>query len=209
MMKKWQIIAPLSLAAAGGAAALVLLKKKPATKADKPQAAKGAPAKAAKPAPAKKAPANEKTGSYSFISGFQNASTVEMTLRYDADRFSFDVVEENFLLYSSDSHVALMEGEDFLLQIEYASFYTGEDLAAHTRSLREKYADVAEIAYGANKGLRYYEGDNVCFQFPVDEHSYVLVTVVKAKGNDDELSALPEYEDMKDILGSMKFAKIG
>ena len=89
-MKKWTILAPLGLAAAG-AAALVLLKKKPEAKA---APAKGGPAK--KPAPVK-APANLKTGSYSFISGFQNASTVEMTLDYDADRFSFAVVEENFL----------------------------------------------------------------------------------------------------------------
>ena len=78
-MKKWTILAPLGLAAAG-AAALVLLKKKPEAKA---APAKGGPAK--KPAPAK-APANLKTGSYSFISGFQNASTVKMTLDYGADR---------------------------------------------------------------------------------------------------------------------------
>ena len=58
-MKKWTILAPLGLAAAG-AAALVLLKKKPEVKA---APAKGGPAK--KPAPAK-APANLKTGSYSF-----------------------------------------------------------------------------------------------------------------------------------------------
>ena len=134
---------------------------------------------------------------------------MELTLRYDAERFSFDVVEENFLFYSSDSHVAILEGEDFSLQIEYAPFYAGEDFAAHTKTLQEKYAEVASVTYGPNAGLRYYEGDNVCFHFPVDEHSYMLVTAVKAKGNDDELSALPDYEDMKDILGSMKFATVG
>ena len=107
-MKKWTILAPLGLAAAG-AAALLLLKKKPEAKA---ASVKAAPAK--KPAPAK-APANLKTGSYSFISGFQNAVTVDMTLDYDADAFSFAVVEEGFLSYSSDSHVAILEGEDFSL----------------------------------------------------------------------------------------------
>lgn len=202
-MKKWQIIVPLSLAAVGGAIGLVLMRKKaPAAPAAKAQSSGRA-------APAKKAPANEKTGSYSFISGFRNAATMELTLRYDADRFSFDVVEEDFLVYSSDSHVALMEGEDFLLQIEYAAFYTGEDFEAHTKAVREKHGDLVPAAFGANRGIRYFEGDNVCFHFPVDEHSYVLITAMKAKGNDDPLSALPEYEDLKDILGSIQLAKIG
>lgn len=198
-MKKWQIIAPLSLAAAG-AVGLVLMKKK--------KAAPAAPKAAGKPA-VKKAPANEKTGSYSFVSGFQDAATMELTLRYDADRFGFAVVEEGFLSYSSDSHVALLEGEDFSLQLEYAAYYSGEDFAAHTEAVREKHSSLAPAVYGSNSGIRFLEGDNVCFCFPVDAHSYLLVTAVKAKGNDDPLSALPEYEDMKDILGSMKFEKIG
>ena len=108
-MKKWTILAPLGLAA-GAAAALLLLKKKPAEKAAAPKAA---PQKAAP-----KAPANLKQGSYSFISGFQNAATVDMSLDYDSDAFSFAVVEEGFLSYSSDSHVAILEGEDFSLQVE-------------------------------------------------------------------------------------------
>ena len=199
-MKKWQIIAPLSLAAAGGAA-FFLLKKKKASGEAKPKAA-GKPA-------AKKAPANEKTGSYSFVSGYQDAATMELTLRYDADRFGFRVVEEDFLSYSSDSHVALLEGEDFSLQLEYAAYYSGEDFAGHTEAVREKHSSLAPAVYGANEGIRYFEGDNVCFCFPVDAHSYVLITAVKAKGNDDPLSALPDYEDMKDILGSIRFAKVG
>ena len=201
-MKKWQIIAPLSLAAVGGVVGLVLMKKKAAAPAAKPQ-------KAGKSAPAKKAPANEKVGSYSFVSGYQDAATMELTLRYDADRFGFRVVEEDFLSYSSDSHVALLEGEDFSLQLEYAAYYSGEDFAGHTEAVREKHSSLAPAVYGANEGIRYFEGDNVCFCFPVDAHSYVLITAVKAKGNDDPLSALPDYEDMKDILGSIRFAKVG
>lgn len=197
-MKKWQIIAPLALAA-GGAVGLVLLKKKQAQPA----------AKSAKPAAAKKAPANEKTGSYSFVSGYQDAATMEATLRYDADRFAFRVVEEDFLSYSSDSHVAILEGEDFSMQLEYAAYYSGEDFAAHTEAVREKHSSLAPAVYGENKGIRYFEGDNVCFCFPVDAHSYLLVTALKAKGNDDPLSALPDYEDVKDVLGSLRFARVG
>ncbi len=203
-MKAWKIAVPLSLAAVGGIVGIVLMKKKSA----KPAAEKSA-AKPGKPNDAKKAPANEKTGSYSFISGFQDAATVEATLRYDAERFRFDVVEEGFLSYSSDSHVALVEGEDFSLQLEYGAYYSGEDFDGHIKALREKHADIVPAVYGENKGCRYYEGDNVCFVFPVDAHSYLLVTGVKAKGNDDELSALPEYEDMKDLLGSLRFERVG
>ena len=201
-MKKWMILAPLGLAAAG--AALLLLKKKPAEKA---ASAKTVPVK--KPAPAK-APANPKTGSYSFISGFQNASTVEMTLDYDADKFSFAVVEENFLSYSSDSHVAILEGEDFSLQLEYAAYYPGEDFAAHCASLAEKHQDFAPVRYGSVDAVKYLEGDNLCFCVPIpeDEHSYVQVLLFKDKGNDTPLPDMAEDPDLGAILASIRFRKV-
>ena len=200
-MKKWTILAPLGLAA-GAAAALVLLKKKPAEKAASPKAA---PAK--KDAP--KAPANLKTGSYSFISGFQNAAAVEMTMDYDADKFSFAVVEEDFLSYSSDSHVALVQGEDFSLQLEYAAFYTGEDFAAHCASLTEKHREVSPLRYGSVDAVKYLEGDNLCFHIPIpgDEHSYVQVLLFKAKGNDTPLPELAEDPDLTAMLSSIRFAR--
>ena len=71
MKRNWKVIAPLALTAAGAlaAGASVLLGR--LEKGEKP-----APAvKAAKAAPAKPAAAL-KTGSYSFISGFQDAATV-------------------------------------------------------------------------------------------------------------------------------------
>ena len=200
-MKKWTILAPLGLAA--GAAALVLLKKKSAGKA--------APAKAAdaKQPAAPKAPANLKTGSYSFISGFQNASTVEMTLDYDADKFSFSVVEENFLSYSSDSHVAILEGEDFSLQLEYAAFYPGEDFAAHCASLAEKHKSFAPVRYGSVDAVKYLEGDNLffCVPIPEDEHSYVQVLVFKDKGNDTPLPELAKDPDLSAMLESIRFER--
>ena len=179
-MKKWMILAPLGLAAAG--AALLLLKKKPAEKA---ASAKTVPVK--KPAPAK-APANLKTGSYSFISGFQNASTVEMTL-------------------SSDSHVAILEGEDFSLQLEYAAFYPGEDFAAHCASLAEKHQDFAPVRYGSVDAVKYLEGDalSFCLPIPEDAHSYVQVLLFKAKGNDTPLPELAEAPDLSAILSSVRF----
>ena len=197
-MKKWMILAPLGLAAAG--AALLLLKKKPEAKA----AVKAAPAK--KPAPAK-APANLKTGSYSFISGFQNASTVEMTLDYDADKFSFAVVEENFLSYSSDSHVAILEGEDFSLQLEYAAYYPGEDFAAHCASLAEKHQDFAPVRYGSVDAVKYLEGDalSFCLPIPEDAQSYVQVLLFKAKGNDTPLPDLADDPDLGAMLASVRF----
>ena len=50
---------------------------------------------------------NQKTASYSFISGFRNATTVELSFPYDADRFSYTVCEEGFLAESGDSHVGI------------------------------------------------------------------------------------------------------
>ena len=200
-MKKWMILAPLGLAA-GAAAAALLLKK---------NGTKEAPAKgngAKKPAPAK-APAHVQTGSYSFISGFQNAATVEMTMDYDADKFSFAVVEEDFLSYSSDSHVALVQGEDFSLQLEYAAFYPGEDFAAHCASLTEKHREVSPLRYGSVDAIKYLEGDNLCFHIPIpgDEHSYVQVLLFKAKGNDTPLPDLADDPDLGAMLASVRFRK--
>ncbi len=197
-MKKWTILAPLGLAA--GAAALVLLKRKSA-----PKAAPAAGAPAAKKTP----PANPKTGSYSFISGFQNAATVEMTLDYDADKFSFAVVEEDFLSASSDSHVALVRGEDFSLQLEYASYYTGEDFAAHCASLAEKHRDFGPVRYGSVDAVKYLEGDTLCFCIPIpqDEHSYVQVFLFKAKDNDTPLEQMAEDPELSALLSGIRFSR--
>ena len=195
-MKKWTILAPLGLAAG---AALLLLKKKEA---------KTAPT--AKASEAKKAPpANWKTGSYSFISGYQNAATVEMSLGYDGDKFSYAVVSEEFLSYSSDSHVAILEGEEFSLQLEYASYFTGEDFAAHCASLAEKHKGFGPVRYGSVDAVKYLEGDNLCFCVPIpeDEHSYVQVLVFKDKGNDTPLPELAKDPDLSAMLESIRFRK--
>ena len=173
-MSKWKVIAPLGVLAAGAAAAAVLLKKKDG----------GSAPKAAAPA-AKKAAETEKlmkTGEYSFVSGFKDARTVEVRLDYDALRFGFDVIGEDFLTYSSDSHVAVVSGEDFSFQMEYASFYKGEDFALITETAAQKYAGFAAVKFGAVEGFRYREGDSVCFCLPVDEYSYLLLTLLGFSG---------------------------
>ena len=198
-MKIWKIAAPLGLLAVGAAAAAVALKKKP-TKSESKAAA---PAKGK--APEKKvAPGRMETGSYEFISGFKDAKTVELTLRYDADCYEFAVIGEDFLAYSSDSHVAVVHGEEFSLQIEYAGYYHGEDFAALTKEAEEKYQSFAPVGYGANEGFCYIAGDNICFCFPTgDAYSYVLITLFKAKDNDTELSEMPADPGVSELLGSM------
>ena len=188
---------PLGLAA--GAAALLLLKKK----------AKAAPVGKA-PAAAKKAPpADWRTGSYSFISGYQNAAAVEMRVGYDADKFRFSVVSEDFLSYSSDSHVALLEGEDFSIQFEYGAYFTGEDFAAHCATLAEKHRDFGPVRYGSVDAVKYLEGDALCFCIPIpeDASSYVQALLFKDKGNDTPLQDLAQDPDLAAILESIRFEK--
>lgn len=206
-MKKWKVIAPLALSAAGAlaAAAAILLKKPEAEEAAAP-----APAKAkAKPAAPKAAVKNLLTGSYSFISGYKDAATVEVTLDYDADKYSFAVVEEDFLSYSSDSHVAVMYGEDFNLQLEYAGFYGGEDFAAHSAAVSAKYQGFAPVSYGAVQGVKYIDGDNVCLNLaiPGDAYSYLLVTLIKNPDYDEDFTTLPDHPDVAAILSSLQFAR--
>ena len=197
-MRKYNLVAPLALAAAAALAAGVatLLKKLP----------EEAPAAA----PAPKAPAvpkNLRSGSYSFISGFQDAVTVELGMDYDGEKYSFVVIEDEFLSYSSDSHVAVVYGEDFNMQLEYAAFYKGEDFAAHVRSLNEKYQGVAPVHYGSIEGVRYIDGDNICLNLPIpgDQHSYVLVTLIKNPEYDEDYTTLPEHPDVQSMLSSLRF----
>lgn len=195
-MNKWKVIAPLGLLAAAGAAAALLLKKKGS---DGEGAA--APAEKKKAAPRER---QMKTGEYSFVSGFQDAKTVEVLLDYDALRFGFDVIGEDFLSYSSDSHVAVITGEDFSMQMEYASYYKGEDLALITAAAEKKYPGFARVSFGSAEGFRYREGDAVCFCLGVDEYSYLLLTLLKAQGCDKTVEELAESEDLRELLETLR-----
>ena len=193
-MNKWNVIAPLGLLAAAGAAAALLLKKKDGEGA-------AAPADKKKDAPREK---QMKTGVYSFVSGFKDAKTVEAALDYDALRFSFDVIGEDFLSYSSDSHVAVITGEDFSMQMEYASFYKGEDFALIAETAQKKYGGYAPAAFGSLEGFRYREGDSVCFCLPVDEYSYLLLTLLKAEGSKLTLEEIAGGEELRKLLDTLK-----
>ena len=134
-MSKWKVIAPLGVLAAGAAAAAVLLKKKDG----------GSAPKAAAPA-AKKAAETEKlmkTGEYSFVSGFKDARTVEVRLDYDALRFGFDVIGEDFLTYSSDSHVAVVSGERAIARIPVVACETVPAKSLGIRRILQRW--IAEI----------------------------------------------------------------
>ena len=133
--------------------------------------------------------------------------TVEMEMDYDSEKYSFVVIEDEFPSYSSDSHVAVVYGEDFNLQIEYAAFYRGEDFAAHCKSVGERYQGVAPVRYGALQGIRYLDGDNICLNLPIpgDDNSYLLITVMKTPEYDGELAALPDHPSLQAMLASLRF----
>ena len=164
MKKKRKVIAPLAVTAVGALAAgvTVLLRKTEGAAAPK--------AKAAKPAPKAilRDPAVQETGSYSFISGFQNAATVELTVPFDPGTEFFSVVEEDFLSPSDVSHVALLTSEDYRLQIEYAAYYGGEGWEAHVAHLRglalvnqDKYR--LKVVFEALRHLRHFPNGLVFF----------------------------------------------
>ena len=129
-MKKWLFIAPIAAAAAAGAA-LALKGKSGAEK--KPAAAK--PTAKAAPKSGGKNNAefsfkNPKAGVYSFASGSKDAKEITVTVTYDADKHAFGVVSEGYITDSGDSHVAIINTDDFSIQIEYAPYYHGEDFDA-------------------------------------------------------------------------------
>lgn len=196
--KKWRVVAPLALGALGAlaAGAAVLLQKPP--KAESESEA---------PAPA---PAMLRTGVYSFISGFQDAATVELSLDYDPERCDFAVVEDGFLNYSDNSHVAIVYGGAFNLQLEYAAYGRGEDFAAHSHALREKYSQGREIVCGALAGVWVLDGDSVAMHFPIpgDAYSYLLITAQKTPDYEEDVTSLPDYAPLRELLSTVRFARI-
>ncbi len=198
-MKQWKIILPLGLAAAGAAA--LLLMKKPAEGEAKP-AAKSAKAK--QPAAAQEL----KEGSYSFISGFKDPVTVDVTIGYDPEKFSYSVISEEYLNPSSDSHVAVLWGEDYHIQMEYAAYYPGEDFETMSKAIAEKFKGFTQARYGENEAVRYLDGDSygIRLRIPGDEQSYLLLTVIRAAADPEDFAALPEDPAFAAMLGSVRFA---
>lgn len=198
MLVKWKVIAPLALTAAGAVATgIAVLRQKLPPEAPAAQTAPTAEAH------------TPNTGFYSFISGFQDAATVELSIDYDPEKFSFVVVEDEFLNYSSVSHAAILYGNDFNVQLEYAPYYSGEDFVAHRAALEEKYQTRGEIECGAHKGLWVLDGDNIVIHFPIpgDAHSYLLVTVQKTPDYDDEITTLPNYAPLRELLSTIRFTR--
>ena len=199
-MKKALILVPLGAAAVG--AAVFFAMKKPAGE-------KAAPAKkAASGGKKKEAPAmNLQPGSYTFISGFQDAAKVEAGFQYDANTCDFAVISEEYPAYSSDSHVAVVRCPEFIVQLEYAGYYGGEDFGGLKKSLAERYQDIVDASCGGNQALRFIDGDNVCLAVGVDQFSYLLVTLIKGKEYDDDFKTLPDYPPVKAVLDSLKFSE--
>ena len=201
-MKKALVLVPLGVAAAG--AVVFFAMKKPGGEAPAKKAA--APAKSG--GKKKEAPKMDlKPGSYTFISGFQDAAKVEVTTQYDAASCDFAVIEEEFPAYTSDSHVAVVRCPEFIVQLEYAGYYGGEDFDGLKKSLAERYQGIEDAVFGANKAIRFIDGDNVCLAFGVDQFSYLLATVIKGKEYDDDFRTLPDYPPVKVVLDSLKFSE--
>lgn len=195
-MKNLKIIAPIAIAA--GAAAAVVLTKKSGAKGEAKGAAKGGKAATMK---------NAKTGVYSFLSGYRDPVTVDVKMDYDSERFTFQVIEEGFITYTSDSHVVAVYGPDFSMQLEYAGYYSGEDFEAYSKVVKEKYSGYGEAKYGNNVGFKYVDGDSLCICFPIpnDEFSYILINVLKEKDSKVQFCDLPQLEDLVLMLSSIKF----
>lgn len=197
-MNKWKLVLPLGLAAAVGAAALLLLKKPVEGEERKPAEKENAPSLIK----------NGKEGSYSFISGFKDPLTVDVTIAYDPEKFSYSVISEEFLNPSSDSHVAVLWGEDYHIQMEYAAYYPGENFETMSKAIAEKFKGFTPAKFGENEGVRYLDGDSYGFRLciPGDEQSYLLLTVIRAAADPEDFSALPEDPSFAAMLAGIRFS---
>ena len=204
-MKKWLIIAPIAAAAAAGAA--LALKGK--SGADKKPAAKTASKPAAKAAGGKNAEfsiKNPKSGVYSFASGYKDAKEITVTVTYDADKHAFGVVSEGYITDSGDSHVAIINADDFSIQIEYAPYYHGEDFAALEKSVEENYKNFGKVSFKNVSGICFTNGGSYCMAFPAADSTtdYVLATVVlMGDDNEDERVKLRSNPEMLAIMDTL------
>lgn len=197
-MKKWLILAPIGAAAIGAAA--LALTRKPEKSA--PKAAKAADKNAPAPAVMK----NVQNAAYSFASGYKDAKTVEVSFDYDGVKFAYELASENFLSDTGDSHVGILYGDDFGLQVEYAAYYHGEDFAALTKSIAERYNGFGTINCGGIEGIKYFDGGDYRMAFPAEGASsdYVLFSAVIKGDEDEEYLKLPDNEDLKLIMNTLK-----
>lgn len=195
-MKKWQIATAAGVAASAAAAAAFLLKRKndgEGTGAEKPK-----PGKVLK---------NPGYAEYSFVSGYKETETVRVGFTYDADRFSYKTIEEEFLTYTDNAHVGALYGEEFNLQVEYTDFIAGENYEKHTAYLAEKYKGFRKTQYGGNEGCMYYDGDSTCFVFPATEFSCLLISVILNKNSKLKQEDVCSAEDISDMLSTLTIEK--
>ncbi len=196
-MKAWQVAVPVGLAAAAAAAAALILGKKGGDKAQ------GAKAPAAKKVEYK----NPKTGVYSFVSGFNDAATVEVNVTYNGDKHSFDVIGEEFLAYSSDSHVAVIYCSEVDMQLEYAGYYSGEGFAEMSETAKNKFKGFGTVSYNGLDCIRYLDGDAMCVCLPIpgDAYSYILVTVLRHNDCKTPITEIHTHPEVEGILGSIEY----
>ena len=178
-----KLVVPMLVAVGGVAAALALGKKKPA--GDKKGSAPAA--KAAKKPEMK----NPKDVVFSYVSGYQDPATIEVSMKFDADKVDLAVIEEGFMVPTSNPQVVTAFSGMFNLQLEPSNFYTGENFESMCAEAKEKFTGFGEVEYGALKGIKYGAGDGIAFCFPADDASYLLVNVFKGPDNDDEVEDLP------------------
>ena len=62
-------------------------------------------------------------------------------------------MSEGYITDSGDSHVAIINTDDFSIQIEYAPYYHGEDFAALERSVAENYKNFGKVSLNKHEHL--------------------------------------------------------
>ena len=194
-MKKWLTAAAAAALAAAAAGAAIALKGGKGSEKASPKAEKASPKAAAK-APAKGGAKSKKkddfaitdlkTGVYSFPSGYKDAKEIKVNIGYDGQQHAFNVVSEEYIADSGDSHVAIVSANDFGIQFEYAPYYAGEDFAALEKSVADNFKNFGHVKFDGVSGICYTNGGSYCMAFPTSsDNDYVLATVV-LMGDDSE-----------------------
>ena len=129
-------------------------------------------------------------------------------LGYDPERFSYAVASEDFISETGDSHVGILRGEDFSMQLEYAAYFGGEDFTALVKHISERYKGFESIRCGGVEGIRYFDGKSLCMAFPAGTAAdYLLISaLVPGDDADNVYLTLWDNKELQAIMNSLSIS---
>lgn len=146
-------------------------------------------------------------GKYSFISGITDPVTVDVDIRFPAERFSFSLISDAPPVYTNAPEVVVLYGDELSIQLENIDIYARGSLDAVSSELAERYDGFAPVQYGAYTCYKYIDGDCMMLVIPVSgaDDCYFQAALIKEPKADFDISEIGDQQDVAGIISSLVF----